>query len=196
MKTKYYYLLLITVLFINIVGLFMIYSASNVSALFKYNDSLYYFKRQTIFSILGFIIFYLMNKIDLNLLKQKTTYIFFISMILLILVLIPGIGSIRGGARSWIGFGIFSIQPAEFVKISLTLLICRYLSKNDQDLKGIKYKENKYNNFYGVYYGESAIKIKREALKFGYQPLEIDGIKKVIDGITNIKELNKKLLIN
>lgn len=44
--------------------------------------------------------------------------------------------------------------------------------------------------------GESAIKIKKEALKYGYEPLEIDGIRKVIDGITNMKELNKKLLIN
>lgn len=43
---------------------------------------------------------------------------------------------------------------------------------------------------------ESPIKIKREALKYGYEPLEIDGIRKVLDGITNMKELNKKLLIN
>lgn len=42
---------------------------------------------------------------------------------------------------------------------------------------------------------ESPIKIKKEALKYGYQPLEIDGIKKVIDGLTNMKELNKKLLL-
>ena len=43
--------------------------------------------------------------------------------------------------------------------------------------------------------GESPIKIKKEALKLGYEPLEIDGIRKVIDGITDMKELNKKLLI-
>ena len=42
---------------------------------------------------------------------------------------------------------------------------------------------------------ESPIKIKREALKYGYEPLEIDGIRKVLDGFTNMKELNKKLLI-
>lgn len=44
--------------------------------------------------------------------------------------------------------------------------------------------------------GESPIKIKREALKYGYEPLEIDGIRKVINGITDMKELNRKLLIN
>lgn len=41
---------------------------------------------------------------------------------------------------------------------------------------------------------ESPIKIKKEALKYGYEPLEIDGIRKVIDGVTNINEINKKLL--
>ena len=44
--------------------------------------------------------------------------------------------------------------------------------------------------------GESAIRIKKEALKCGYKPLEIDGVSKVIDGTTNMKELNKKLLLN
>lgn len=43
--------------------------------------------------------------------------------------------------------------------------------------------------------GESSIKIKKEAQKYGYEPIEIDGIRKVIEGITNMKELNKKLLI-
>lgn len=42
----------------------------------------------------------------------------------------------------------------------------------------------------------SPIKIKKEALKYGYEPLEIDGVKKVINGLTNIAELNKKLLID
>lgn len=43
--------------------------------------------------------------------------------------------------------------------------------------------------------GESPIKIKKEALKCGYEPIEVDGIRKVISGITNMKELNKKLLL-
>lgn len=42
---------------------------------------------------------------------------------------------------------------------------------------------------------ESPIRIKKEALKYGYEPLEIDGIRKVIDGVTNMNELNKKLLL-
>jgi cell division protein FtsW len=54
---------------------------------------------------------------------------------MLILVLIPGIGVVRGGARSWIGFGSFSIQPAEFMKLAIILLIAKYLSNHHKDLK-------------------------------------------------------------
>ena len=43
--------------------------------------------------------------------------------------------SVRGGARSWIGFGSFSIQPAEFMKLAIILLIAKYLSNNHKDLK-------------------------------------------------------------
>lgn len=138
MKNKLYFLLLTTILVISLIGLMMVYSASNVGASFKHNDSLYYFKRQFIFCIIGFIVLCGITRIDLNIIKNKTTLIFIISLLFLILVLIPGIGSIRGGARSWIGFGSFSFQPAEFIKISLTLLICRYLANYDKDLIKIK----------------------------------------------------------
>ena len=45
---------------------------------------------------------------------------------LLILVLIPGVGVVRGGARSWIGIGAFSIQPSEFMKVGIILLLSKY----------------------------------------------------------------------
>jgi cell division protein FtsW len=47
---------------------------------------------------------------------------------LLILVLIPGIGAVRGGARSWIGISSFGIQPSEFMKICMILFLSKLLS--------------------------------------------------------------------
>jgi cell division protein FtsW len=52
---------------------------------------------------------YIVSKIDLDKIKKYTSYIFYFVFILLILVLIPGIGKVAGGARSWIGIGVFSI---------------------------------------------------------------------------------------
>ena len=49
-------------------------------------------------------------------------------------VLIPGIGIVRGGARSWIGIGDLSFQPSEFVKIALIIFTANYLEKNKEDI--------------------------------------------------------------
>src|SRR5690625_6430567 len=60
--------------------------------------------------------------------QKYATFILFISFGLLIIVLIPGIGIVRGGAQSWIGVGAFSIQPSEFVKLSLIIFIAERLT--------------------------------------------------------------------
>lgn len=62
--------------------------------------------------------------------------------------MIPGIGIVRGGARSWIGIGDFSIQPAEFMKLGLIIFTAKFLSKN----KGIL-KKNRYFYAYMLFVG-------------------------------------------
>lgn len=126
--------LLISFILLVLIGLMMVYSASNVVALYKYNDKFYFFKRQFIFGVVGILVMIFFIKVSLEKIYKLTTLIFIISIITLILVLIPGIGMVRGGARSWIGFGGFSFQPAEFMKISIILLLSKYLSKHDKDL--------------------------------------------------------------
>lgn len=137
------YPLLITFILLVIIGLLMVYSASNIVASYKYNDSFYFLKRELLFALIGVILMYIIIKIDINKILKHTTLIFIISVLLLILVLIPGIGVLRGGARSWIGFGSFSFQPAEFVKLAIIFLLAKYLSKHEQDL-------NKFSNFLGI----------------------------------------------
>ncbi len=117
----------------------MVYSASNVVALQDYNDSFYYFKKQLLFMIVGYIIMFIIIKIDINIIKKYSVLIFLFCLFILILVLIPGIGVIRGGARSWIGIGTFSIQPSEFMKVGIILIICKYLSKYYLDVTKTKY---------------------------------------------------------
>lgn len=135
--------LLIAFSILVIFGLLMVYSASNVVADYKYNDSFYFFKRQLIFALIGVACMVLLINIDMMKVYKFTTSIFFIGILTLVLVLIPGIGVVRGGARSWIGFGSFSFQPAEFSKITMMLLLAKYLSNNDKDL-------NKFLNFAAI----------------------------------------------
>ncbi len=140
MKKKVDKPLLIVTIILVCFGLMMVYSASNVVAIYKYNDSFYFIKRQILFAIIGFILMYIVCKINTDKFKKYSNIFFIISLITLILVLLPGIGLVRGGARSWIGFGSFSFQPAEFMKLSLIMLLSKYLSQNDKDL-------NKFKNF-------------------------------------------------
>ena len=130
--------LLITVFFLIIISLFMIYSASFIWAEYKFNNPFKYVINQGIFSLIGLIILYIISKIDYHLYYKNASKILIICLILLILVLIPGIGIIRNGSRSWFGIGNFSIQPSEFAKIGLIIFTSKYLANSNKFLKDYK----------------------------------------------------------
>ncbi|HOA64192.1 MAG: putative lipid II flippase FtsW [Acholeplasmataceae bacterium] len=131
--------LLCGVVLLSLIGLIMVYSASNVIALERYHDSFYFFKRQLLFLIIGYILGYFVIKANIINYHKYVTIVFLFCLGLLILVLIPGIGVVRGGARSWIGLGGLTIQPSEFIKIALIGLLAKYLSENNEDLFKFKY---------------------------------------------------------
>lgn len=137
-KRKIDRVLLVSIIILSLIGLMMVYSASNVVALAKYGNHYYYFSRQLLFLIIGYIL--MLFIINMNIIKcQKYVLtIFLICFALLLLVLIPGIGVTRGGARSWISIGNFSIQPSEFMKLGLIMLYAKYLGSHYQDMKKLK----------------------------------------------------------
>ena len=125
-------ILLISVIILSIFGLFMIYSSSSIWADYKFGDSFRFVKYQVLFLGIGFIMLYILSKINYNFYHKYCNIILLISFILLILVLIPGIGSIRNGSRSWFGIGSFGIQPSETTKLALIIFISKYLSQNEE----------------------------------------------------------------
>lgn len=128
--------LLFAIIILSLFGLLMIYSSSNVWAAYKFNDPYKYLKSQAIFLLLGYIIINTMSKIPYEIYKKYSNTLLFICIILLILVLIPGIGTIRNGSRSWFGIGSFGIQPSEFAKLGLIIFTSKYLTNNK--IKDIK----------------------------------------------------------
>ena len=124
-------ILFYTVIVLSLFGIVMIYSSSSIWANYKFNDSFHYVKYQSIFFIIGLFIMIFISKIDYKAYYKYSNIILLISFILLILVLIPGIGSIRNGSRSWFGIGSLGIQPSEAAKISLIIFTSKYLSKNN-----------------------------------------------------------------
>ena len=130
--------LFISVIVICIFGILMIYSSSSIWSNYKYSDSFRYLKLQTMFFIIGLLIMIFVSKIDYHLYLKYSNKLLLICFILLILVLIPGLGQIRNGSRSWFGIGGFGIQPSEFMKLSLIIFTSKYLVNNIKEIRNIK----------------------------------------------------------
>lgn len=127
LKNKRLLLFLVMSLLI-FIGLVMILSSSYIWANYKFGDSLKYLKQQLLFVFVGFILIYFILKIDSNFFYNNAKTFLIIGFLLLILVLIPGIGKIRNGSRSWFGIGPFGIQPSEAMKLSIIIYVSKYLS--------------------------------------------------------------------
>ena len=130
--------LLISVIIISLFGILMIYSSSSIWSEYKFNDSFKYLKLQSMFFLIGLIAMIIVSKIYYHYYYKNINKLLCICFILLILVLIPGIGQVRNGSRSWFGIGGLGIQPSEFMKLGLLIFTSKYLVNNDKSIKNIK----------------------------------------------------------
>lgn len=131
-------LLVVGVILISLLGLIMITSSSYIWAEYKFQDPYKFMKMQGIFILIGIFLMFMISKIDYHIYYNHTNKIFISIIILLILVLIPGIGTVRNGSRSWFGIGSLGIQPSEFMKLGMIIFISKYLVKNNKKLKSVK----------------------------------------------------------
>ena len=131
-------ILLSAVITISLFGIIMIFSSSYVWAEYKFNDPLKYVKHQSLFFLIGLFIMHLVIKVDYMNYYKKANKLLLLTIFLLILVIIPGIGSIRNGSRSWFGIGSFGIQPSEAAKLGLIIFTSKYLNNNNKELGNIK----------------------------------------------------------
>ena len=131
--------ILLIVFIILSIGLLMVYSSSHIWAQYKENDSFYYFKRQAIFVIVGLLLLFFFSKIDYNLYQKHILKIIIIATILLVVVLIPGVGIVRGGSRSWFNLGLFALQPSEIYKIALIIYVSDYISYHYQQMIKLRF---------------------------------------------------------
>ena len=130
------YILFITVLILLSLGVIMVLSASAPSALSKTSKSYTYFVRQFIFAIIGIGIMLFISKIDYRFYKKYYWLVYAVSVLVLLLVLIPGLGREVNGATRWIGIpGLGQFQPSEITKIGLIIFYAGYLSDHKSELK-------------------------------------------------------------
>jgi len=137
-KTAPDFILITVTLTLLAVGLIMVYSASAVWADYKFDDSFYFVKRQMLFAGVGIIAMFFIMNVDYWSWRTWAKVMLIVCFVLLLLVLIPGIGTVRNGSRSWIGVGAFSIQPSEFMKLAMIIFLAKYLSINQKNITSFK----------------------------------------------------------
>ncbi|HEX8701057.1 MAG TPA: putative lipid II flippase FtsW [Myxococcaceae bacterium] len=122
-------LLLCAVLALVALGLVMVYSASAILAQDKHGDSLYFLKRQLMAAGMGVVAMAVAMKVGWRKLARLAWPLLIVTLILLVLVLIPGLGTTAGGARRWIRFPGFGLQPAEVAKFAWVVYLSYSLAK-------------------------------------------------------------------
>ncbi len=116
------------------VGLIMIYSASAILAHDRYGNSYYFFGRQLLWVLVGCAGMFLASRVDLERLRALAIPALFVSILLMALVCVPGIGKTVGGAQRWFRLGPFSFQPSEVLKIALIFYLADSLDRRRQAL--------------------------------------------------------------
>jgi len=125
--------LFITVFVLAGIGVATCYSASAVYAYKTFGDSFYFLKKQMLWFVAGFAALLFFQAIDYRNYIKYTKIMLLVSIVLLLVVLIPGVGhSVKGSSR-WLGFSFLSIQPSEFVKICVVIYLVKIFSSETKE---------------------------------------------------------------
>jgi cell division protein FtsW len=110
-------------------GLVMIYSASSYAAEIHMADTFYYVKKQALAFAVGLAALFAGTKINTEFLKKIRWILYIVSMALLLVLFIPGVGSSVYGATRWIDLKVISFQPSEIAKFALMILLAGEFSE-------------------------------------------------------------------
>ena len=124
------------VMLLTAMGLIMVLSASYASAMYDLDpdvytggDPLYYFNRQFLFALLGVVAMFIISRIDYQQFRWMSVFVLGASIVLMLLVFVPGIGKSGGGAQRWVKIFGIRFQPSEIAKIGVILFFAAGLSK-------------------------------------------------------------------
>ncbi len=116
------------------IGLIIMFSASGVMAETRYGDSTFFLKRQGLWLLLGLVALHWVAQQDYGMWKPLVPYGLMLTFLLLVLVLIPFLGTQVNGARRWLRIAGISVQPGEIAKLAVVLYMASFLVRKEQDL--------------------------------------------------------------
>lgn len=141
-------LFLLAVVLITLYGTLIVFSAGTAYAEARYNDEMYFIKKQSLWLVIGFCLMLFASKIHPDFYKKYTPYAYGATLILLVLVLI--VGFVGNGAQRWISIGPLTIQPSEIAKLTMVMMLSLYFSKYEHQAIDLKSKKNTF--LYGTLY--------------------------------------------
>nr|MDD6335294.1 putative lipid II flippase FtsW [bacterium] len=127
------FLLILTLCLVGF-GILMVYDASYYSAMVKFGDRMYFFNKQIFGAAMGIVGMIGCSLVDYHFLEKMRMPAMLLSIALLVLVLIPGIGQESYGARRWLNVGI-SIQPSEISKFAMVIYLSSLLTRRRDQLQ-------------------------------------------------------------
>jgi len=126
--------LFLSAVFLLLLGLVMV-ASSSMHLGERYGNIYHFFNRHVLAIVLGVVAAVVVTQIAMRWWEKMSTNLFFIGLLLLILVLIPGIGKEVNGAVRWIPFGSFNVQPAEYIKLLAILYLSGYLVRREIEVR-------------------------------------------------------------
>jgi cell division protein FtsW len=127
---SYDYSLIIAIVLLSLFGLVMVYSASMASAVQRYHvQSDYFYQKQKLYLIVSGLIFIFIALFPYKIMKSTKFLLPMVGLSILGLLGLFVFGQVRGNAQSWYDLGFISIQPAEFVKISIIIYLSAVYAK-------------------------------------------------------------------
>lgn len=122
---------------LTITGLVAVYSASFVIGLAQFSNSDHFIIRQAMWAVLGGALLVVAMRFDYHVLRRLAVPIMALTLMLLTFTLI--VGTEAGGAQRWLTFGSFSLQPAEFTKLSVIIYLAAWLNSRGDNLRSFEH---------------------------------------------------------
>ena len=118
-----------------IVGVVMVLSTSYLYSQERYADGTFFFRKQLIAMGAGIVALIVCSLMPSHFYRRLAYPLLGIALVFLILVLIPGIGANRGGARRWIPLAGFAFQPSELAKLAMVFYLARSIAKKEEMIR-------------------------------------------------------------
>lgn len=131
-------LFLAAVLALAAYGVVCVYSASSYNAEVQYGDEMFFFRKQLVGFLIGAAAMAGVSFLHYEKLRRFGLPALLLSLVLLALVFVPGLGKSNYGATRWIGVGSFTVQPSEIAKLGFVMFAAGYFAKDPARMRTLR----------------------------------------------------------